>query len=74
LVVAAWTSLNAANGHVAIIVDTNQHHKTRAFRGRARAYWGTLGDVGEKYGMHTDSFGAAKRPSVLYSAHEISAP
>ena len=71
-VVAAWKSPNRSSGHVAVIVDTNQNHKTRAFQGRARAYWGTLGDVGEKYGMHTSSFGEKKLPSVIYAAHEIS--
>lgn len=72
-VVAAWRNPTGGSGHVAVIIDTNQSHKTVAFQGRARAYWGTLGAVGMKYAMHTDSFGTQKRPAVIYSAHDISA-
>jgi cell wall-associated NlpC family hydrolase len=72
-VVAAWRAAGGGHGHVAVIVDTTQYHKTKAFQGRARAYWGTLGGEGKKYAMHTESFGTAKRPSVVYAACEIAA-
>ena len=71
LVVAARKA-TSGSGHVAVIVDTNQNHKVRAFQGRATAYWGTLGSVGQKYQMHTSSFGAGKRPHIVYAAHEVS--
>lgn len=70
-VVAAWKAESGSSGHVAVIVDTNQHHNVRAFQGRAKAYWGMLGSVGDKYAMHTSSFGRAKLPHVIYSAYAI---
>ena len=71
-VVGAWKNANGANGHVSIIVDTNYSSKTPAYQKRAVAYWGHLDSVGQKYALHSQSWGANKRPHVLYSAHQIS--
>jgi hypothetical protein len=71
-VVAAWQAPPGKHGHVAVIVNSNQYHKVRAFQGRAMAYWGTLGSVGQRYSMHTNAFGAEKLPRVIYASHELS--
>ena len=70
-VIGAWRNSSGGNGHVAVIVDTNYSSPTVPYRDRAIAYWGTLGSDGEKYAMHTASWGAAKRPQVIYAAREI---
>ena len=72
LVVGAWREPSGGNGHVAIIVDTNYASATVPFRTRALAYWGTLGSEGEKRSIHSNSWGASKRPQVVYSAIDIS--
>ena len=72
-VVGAWKNPNSGeSGHVAVIVDSNNSSHTVPYRNRAMAYWGQLGGVGEKYEMHSQSWGSSKRPEVFYSSHVIS--
>jgi hypothetical protein len=71
-VVGAWRNPSGGHGHVAVIVDTNYSSATVPHRTRALAYWGTLGSEGEKRSIHSNAWGASKRPHVIYSAMDIS--